>query len=137
MFKRIVTAGVATAGLLALVAPAANADTPVNNPVLGTGSLLRAQLIENSDGSGHKISVYGTAACTTATTNRDYTATVMPSSWNDAVSMVRDYNHCDVMLFKNDGALTSDTHTGWIDGGSAGKSVGPTWNDQASSFVLS
>ena len=137
MFKRIVTAGVATAGLLALLAPAANADTPVNNPPLGSGSVLRAVLIENSDGSGHKITVKGTAGCTTSRTNRDFVQTVMPSSWNDAVSMVKDYNHCDTMLFKNDNALSSDEHTGWIDGTDAGKSVGPHWNDQASSFILS
>jgi hypothetical protein len=134
---RIVSAGAVAAGLLALLAPAANADTPVNNPLLGSGGLTRAILVENSDGSGHTITVKGTAACTSSTTNRDYTSTVMPSSWNDAVSMVKDYNQCDVMLFKNDGALSSDTHTGWINGGSSGQSVGPNWNDQASSFVLS
>jgi hypothetical protein len=134
---RIVSAGAVAAGLLALLAPAANADTPVNDPPLGSGGTIRAYLIENSDGSGHKITVRGTGNCTASRTNRDFTQTVMPSSWNDAVSMVKDYAQCDVMLFKNDNALSSDAHTGWINGGSAGKSVGPNWNDQASSFILS
>jgi len=137
LLKRVVSVGVVTAGLLALMAPPALADTPVNDPPLGSGSVLRAILAENADGSGHRITVKGTAPCTTATTNRDFTQTVMPSSWNDAVSKVYDYNACDTKLFRNDNALPSDTQTGWINAGSTGIYVGPNWNDQASSFVLS
>ncbi|WP_447008099.1 hypothetical protein ACRAKI_17145 [Saccharothrix isguenensis] len=137
--KRIVSVGVATAGLLALVAPAAHADTPTANYELGRqyGNVHRATLTENADGSGNWIRTYGSSPCSSTTTDRDNAFGTVPPGWNDAISRVYDYNSCDTKLYLNGGANTGDTQTGWINGGSGGVYVGSNWNDRASSFALS
>lgn len=139
MLKRIVSTGVVAAGLLALMAPAALADTPTRDYEVGRqfGNVHRATLTQNPDGSGYQIRVYGSSPCTATRTDRDNVVGVVSPGWNDAISRVYDYNSCDTKLYWNGGANTGDTQTGWIDGGSAGVYVGSTWNDRASSYALS
>jgi len=137
--KHAVSVVAVTAGLLALVAPAAHADTPTGNYDLGRqfGNVHRATLYENADGSGNWIRVFGSSPCTTSTSNRDNVIGTMPPNWNDAVSRIYDYNQCDTKLYWNGGANVNDTQTGWLNGGSGGLYVGATWNDKTSSFALS
>jgi hypothetical protein len=139
LLKRFAAAGAVSAGLLALLTPAAHADTPTANYSLGTqfGNVHRATLTENADGSGNWIRVYGSSPCTSSTSDRDNVIGTVPPGWNDAISRVYDYNSCDTKLYQNGGANTGDTQTGWINGGSGGVYVGANWNDQASSFALS
>lgn len=116
--------------------PAA-ADTPTGNASLGTqyGSVLRAVLGQNWDGSGYAIFVYGSGACSATYSDFDYSQSVMPYSWNAAVSNVKDYNACDVKLYWD--VYFQGSSTGWINGGSTGVYVGDFWNDKTSSFRLS
>jgi hypothetical protein len=139
LLKRIVSAGAVTAGLLALLAPAAHADTPTANYDLGRqfGTVHRATLTENADGSGNYIRVWGSSPCTSSTSDRDNVIGTVPPGWNDAISRVYDYASCDTKLYWNGGANPADTQTGWINGDTGGKYVGDTWNDRTSSFALS
>lgn len=136
MLKRIVSVGVVTAGLLALMTPAAHAETPWQDYVLGPGGVLWANLSENPDGGGYQIWVFGTSQCTTTYADREYPAN-MPPGFDDAVSRVYDWANCDVKLFLNRGALPGDTQTGWIHGGDDGVYVGPNWENKASSYLIS
>jgi hypothetical protein len=137
LLKRIVSAGVATVGLLAFMTPAAHADTPTANYDLGTqfGNVHRATLAENADGSGNYIRVFGSSPCTATRSDTDNRINVVPPGWNDAISWIADFNQCDVDLYVNGG--TTGTHSGYINYGPAGKYVGSTWNERASSFTLS
>ncbi|MEJ2852215.1 MULTISPECIES: hypothetical protein [unclassified Saccharothrix] len=139
MLKRIVSVGAVMAGLLALMTPAAHADTPTTNHELGRqyGNVFRATLTENADGSGNWIKVYGSSPCSATITDRDNVIRVVPPGWNDAISRVYDSAACLTKLYLNGGADPDDTQTGWIDGGSAGVYVGPNWDNKASSFALS
>jgi len=139
MLKRI-TAGSLTA--LAFVtavglATPANAEASANVSV-GTqyGSVLRGQFHQNVDGSGYFFRTYGSADCTSTTSDVDIQISNMTDyAWDNAASWAQDYNGCDTKLFRYkdfDTALT-----GWIDYGSTGQSLSGALNNLTTSFKLS
>lgn len=134
--KRIVSVTTVAAGLLALMTPAAHAETPYRDWYLGPGSVPWARFSEHADGQGYQIWVHGNSPCTATRADREYPAN-MPPGFDNAVSRVHDMSSCDVKLFWNRGALPSDTQTDWIHSGYEGVYVGPRWNDQASSYLIS
>lgn len=134
--KRLLATVVLAATALLAGAGAAAAATPSGNVDLGTqyGTLLRAKFAEHFDGSGYWIAVYGSSNCTATLADNDYLQNVMPSSWNDAVSSIADYNYCDVNIARD---TYMGTPRGYVNYGYPLVYVGGTWNDQTSSFALS
>jgi hypothetical protein len=134
---RSLTAAVLTGtALLGTVAPASAADGDVFTGVCsGDCDTLRAVFYEHADGSGRQLRYYGGSACSSSTTDTDFSMRVLPSGWNDIISRVSDFNGCDVKLYR-DGGLGSAL-TGYVNYGSGGKYVGGTANDQTSSFTVS
>jgi hypothetical protein len=100
----------------------------------GTGTTLRAVFYENSNYTGATLRYYGSGPCTSTTTDADFSLSVMPAGWNDVVSSVRDYNSCDVKLYR-DNSFGGGT-TGFVNYGS-GKTVPSGWNEITSSFRVS
>lgn len=124
-----------TAALLLSQAPAALADDSVTIIKSGDGDTLRAVFYEHADGTGAKLKYYGGSACSATTSDADYSRGVMPTGWNDRISSIRDYNGCDVKIYK-DGPFAGD-RTGYINYGSSGHAVPSGYNDKTSSFRVS
>lgn len=82
----------------------------------------------------------GSTPCTPTTGDRetvisDLGNSILGSDWNDRVSAVSDYNHCDVQLWWDINFRGSNT--GFINNGSGMRFVGAVWNDEARSVVVS
>ncbi len=66
----------------------------------------------------------------------DYTDPSFDDSfWNNRISSVRTYNHCDVKLY--DGTNFSGASSTWIDASSNLAGVGTGWSNRASSIKFS
>lgn len=100
----------------------------------GTGTTLRAIFYENSNFTGAQLAYYGSGPCTATTSDADFSLSVMPAGWNDVVSAVRDYNGCDVKLYRD--INFGGGSTVWVNYG-GGKTVPSGWNDVPSSFRVS
>lgn len=125
------------AALLLAVIPSAPA-TAVSSMPWSSGSIVRARMYEDGGYTGAVMTVYGSTSCTTNYTTRETVHTRLSTSgWNDVISSVRDYNSCDVALWRDyiDNGDWSGTNTGYINYGT-GASVPSGWNDQASAFAL-
>jgi hypothetical protein len=135
-----VVGSLAAIGVTTVIGAApASADTPTSSYTItsGDGDTLRAIFYENADFTGHTIRYYGGSPCSTSTTDTDYSRSVVPPGWNDAISAVRDYNGCDVKLYNGGGFDTYYSYTGYVNYGSTGKYVGSVMNDRTSSFKVS
>lgn len=126
-----------SAPLLLTQAPAAYADNSVTVTTVrsGDGDTLRAVFYENSDFSGDQLRYYGGSDCSSTTTDNDFSMSVVPDGWNDKASAIRDYHGCDVKIYFDGGF--KNTHTGYLNYGSAGKPVPSGFNDEMSSFRVS
>ena len=94
---------------------------------------------ENINYEGKKLTFTGTnGECSATRDGSDYGVSDLRDykrglfrNWNDAISSVVTYNHCDVRFF--DDINYNGDYSKWID---ASTNVG-SWNDRASSFILS
>ena len=135
-----VAAATATAAAALLVgAPAASAESDVTLQS-GSASTLRVRMWEHSGFGGAAISYYGSGNCSASTSDTpDYRLSSMPgpfyNSWDDSVSSFKDFASCDLKLFGDENF--GGGSTGWMDTGGAGRNLGSTWNDKASSFAVS
>jgi hypothetical protein len=132
----VAIAGAATG--LAVAAPAS--ASPGGSPTIGSGDLLRAQLYEHNGGGGHVLTVKGTTVCTKEYSDRETSwknlVDVRGVNFNDAISFIKDFNKCDVRLYKDANFLGGPPSI-WYNGGGAGVYVGDPWNDEASSIEVS
>lgn len=135
---RIAAAAIGCLALTSIaVLPAAAAGDPTGNISYGReyGPLIRAVMSEHHDGTGSTISVYGSAACTSSTSDVDISISALTkSNWNDQISAVQDFNQCDVNLFAN--SNFGGASTGYKNY-AVRLYVGDSWNDRASSFRIS
>ncbi len=126
-----------SAALMMTQTPAAFADNTDTVTFIksGDGDTLRAVFYEHSNFTGDKLVYKGGSACTSTTTDADYSMSVVPDGWNDKVSAVKDYNGCDVNIYVDGGF--KGAFTGYVNYGSAGKAVPSGFNDKMSSFRVS
>lgn len=124
-----------SASLLGAQSPAAMAADSVTTIRSGDGDTLRAIFYEHADFTGAQLRYYGGSACTATTSDADFSLGVIPSAWNDRISSIRDYNSCDVKIYK--GSPFAGDRTGYINYGTAGQAVPSGYNDTTSSFRVS
>jgi len=136
MKQTILTLAVTCSAVVLLTQAPASADNTDTTTIVksGDGDTLRAVFYEHSNFTGDKLKYYGGSACSSTTTDADYSMSVVPDGWNDKVSAIKDYSGCDVKIYVGGGFKGSAT--GFVNYG-AGRSVPGGFNDTMSSFKVS
>jgi len=107
------------------------------NVSVGSGTTLRNEFRQNVDGSGYYWKTFGSADCTTTTSDVDDSWADTSShsgGWDNSASWAVDYNQCDTRLSRYANFSTELT-SGWTNYGS-GASLAAI-NDLTSSYKLS
>jgi hypothetical protein len=104
-------------------------------PSAAATSVVVARFYDGTNYSGSSTPVYAPRACTASYDAEWQYADFRDFGWNDRVSSVKTYNHCDVKFYKdiNFGGGSST----WIDASANLSAIGTGWNNVASSAKLS
>ena len=136
MRKTLLSAGAVLVTAITMTAAPALAGPATGSETVGQGSVIVAKFHQNIDGSGYSYTSYDTASCTATTGDVNFDKNTMyESDWDNATSYIRDYNSCDVKIYRY---INQDTAlTGWVNYGSGGQSLEGALNNLTSSYYLS
>lgn len=105
----------------------------------GDADTLRAIFYQHGNSTGAKLTYRGGSACTSTTTDNEYSASSLPwtftGHWNDQITSFRDYNSCDVKFYMD--TSFRGPSTSYVNGGTGGAAVPSGFNEQISSFRVS
>lgn len=99
-----------------------------------TSRVLVARAYDGVGYTGAVWDIYAAHGCTASTSDSEWFLQEL-GSWNDRISSIKTYNHCDVKLYQ----FTSwkGEASGWINNNSDLRSYGGGWSNRASSLKFS